>query len=83
MKTSCCLKCHFDFEEQWCIPYLPPELARWLRTEHRRLREAGYPREQVEAHAAEEMGVFRRYVPPDILATVEADHALFDAGKLG
>lgn len=70
---------HFAWEEEHALPYLPDSLQRRLRAEHKRLREAGYPRDQVLLHAEMEMGWFRRYCPSWIVEKIEADHAHYYA----
>lgn len=79
---SCCIRCHFDFEEDEIFPYLPEAARRRLKRTHDKLRRRKYPHAEVEQHAADEMVVFRRYVPPHLLERVEHDHALFDQGVL-
>jgi hypothetical protein len=70
---------HFAWEEEWALPYLPLSLQRRLLSEHQRLREAGYPRDQVLLHAEMEMGWFRRFCPKWIVDKIEADHDYYYA----
>lgn len=76
-KPSCCLGCHFDYEEKHAFPCLPEWARRLLYIEHENLRARGFPWAEVEAHAEREMGLFRLYCPPDVVAFIDADHVHF------
>ena len=80
--VACCTNCHFSWEERHCFPHLPASARHILQTEHKRLKEAGYPRLDVLAHSAHEMMYFRAYCPPDLVAQVERDHQEYEAGNL-
>ena len=79
---SCCLKCHFDWEEEHAFDSLPQELADSLRREHTELRENGYPRSKVLEHAEREMLCFRWYCKPEIVAYIEKDHQIYSQGRM-
>jgi len=81
-EPSCCLKCHFGWEEKHAFHQLPADLADELRREHRILAKLGYPKEAVLNHAEREMLCFRWYCDPDIVAFAQRDHALFDEGVM-
>lgn len=74
-ETDCCHGCHFDFEEDEAFRYLPPLVARYLKQEHDWLRREGFPHHATKIHAAREMKYYHRFVPPDIVRQIEADHA--------
>jgi hypothetical protein len=80
---SCCVECHFAFEEIHAFPHLPTHLAEQIRQEHNALHAAGYPKAEVLAHAEREMEIFRKYCPPDVLQQLDDDHAAYEAGTLG
>ena len=82
-KIICCIQCHFHYEELAAFPYIPIGWRLRLRAEHwklkrlmRRNKRRGdpLPMAAILAHAAEEMEVYRRHVPEDILARIEEDH---------
>lgn len=77
MATNDCLPCHFEFEEETLLPYLPKRYQAWLRRRHREIREDGYPAAEVISHAEEEMALFRRYCPPELVRVIEEDHAAY------
>jgi len=72
-----CVPCHFDYEEEKLLPFLPPYYQGWLLREHATLKAHGYPAAEVIAHAEREMPIFARYCPPALVAEVEADHRRF------
>jgi hypothetical protein len=72
-----CLPCHFEYEEQHVLPYLPPIYRRWLLWEHKQLKEAGYPAADVIAHSQREVPVFRRFCPAHLVDAVVEDHRRF------
>lgn len=78
-ETSCCVGCHFDFEHKYALPCLPAWAREMLQREHDDLRIQKFPWLKVALHAAKEMGLFRIYCPPDVVARIEADHRKFDA----
>lgn len=80
--ANCCLECHFSYEEQIALPYLPAHLQRRLVDEHQRLMRNGLPSDAVKAHSERELAWFRRYCPPEIVALVEHDHDLYEKGEL-
>ncbi len=64
-------------------PYLPPDELVKLKAEHKRLRELGYPPDEVAAHAAAEMPVFLRWVTdPEIIVQIDEDHDYYERGLL-
>lgn len=69
-----CVPCHFDYEEEVALPYLPRFWQRWLMAEHVRIRNAGYPAAEVLAHAEREMPVLERFCPPHVVQQVLDDH---------
>ncbi len=79
MKTSCCLHCHFVYEERNALPRLPRWASDLLEREHDDLRVRNFPWPKVEAHAQREMAFFRKYCPPAVVARIEADHQKFGA----
>jgi hypothetical protein len=76
--VSCCLKCHFRWEEINVLPYLPPELADQLLREHAAIERCKMLKSLVDDHAERELVMFRRYCPPELVAQVESDHAHLD-----
>lgn len=76
-KPICCLACHYAYEERVAGPCLPRWARGWLADAHKVLRESGNPAAMVEAHAAQEMILFRRHCPQNVVAQIEADHAHF------
>jgi len=81
-EPSCCLKCHFDWEEEHVFAQLPVALARDLKREHEALKAAGYPKQAVLDHAEREMLCFRWYCDPETVAFAQRDHRLFDQGLM-
>lgn len=73
--SGCCHQCHFDWEEEHCLPYLPSGIQQWLIEEHNALREQGFPPGLVARHADQELAYFQAYCPPELVRKVEADHA--------
>ncbi len=73
-KPICCLSCHYAYEERVCGPHLPAWARKWLTDQHDLLHAKGNPPELVKKHAEQEMVLFQRYCPPDVVAQVEADH---------
>lgn len=80
--VSCCLRCHFEWEESHAFGDLPPELAARLRLEHDELKAADYPRERVRDHAEREMLWFRWYCSPEVVAFLERDHEAYSRGEM-
>ncbi len=78
MKPTDCVNCHMAAEERHAFPYLPRQIRAWLKSEHVRLRQLGFPAQAVIDHSEEEMRIFRRYCPPEIIAQIEDDHERFD-----
>lgn len=77
----CCIDCHVRSEERRVLSYLEPPVRIWLRSEHARLRKAGFPIEEVKKHAAQEMGIFRdQGVPSNTLALLDMEHKEIAAG---
>lgn len=74
---ACCLPCHFSWEENKVLEFLPPEAQEWLIQDHKRLMERGLIPEEVLEHSREEMVFFRKYVPNSLLNKIEADHIHF------
>jgi len=81
-ECSCCVQCHFAFEEAHAFPHLPEQLRNELAAEHRALEAAGYPREKMTAHAQRETEMFRRFCPAAVLVQVEDDHRSYERGAL-
>lgn len=80
--SNCCIECHFSFEEDLALPYLPHHLQQQLIHEHQWIVARGFPRREVLEHAAREMVWFRQYVPEEIVAQIERDHCYYDHGML-
>lgn len=80
--ASCCIECHFAFEEKNAAPYLPPQAMAWLRKQHRILRERNYPPIEVNRHAHAEMHLFRRHCPAEIVELIDGDHDQYEQGNL-
>jgi len=81
-KPSCCLKCHFEWEEENAFADLPPEVADQLKREHADLRSQGYPRAKVIEHAEREMLAFHWFCDPETVAFIERDHDLYSQGQM-
>lgn len=79
---SCCLECHFGFEEEAAFPYLPMQWQQRLRQEHAWLVANRFPPDQVAAHAAWEDAVFRRHCPAWLCDLFERDHKAHQNGRL-
>jgi len=75
--VTCCEPCHFSWEETYAIPYLPADIRKWLVEDHKRVMKGGMKTEDILRHAEEEMVYFRKFLPRDILARIEADHLRF------
>ena len=83
IKRSCCLECHFGYEELHCGPHLPEHIRERIRQEHQDLIAQGLPAEAVHEHAHREMEWFREFgVPEDLLAQLEADHHEYEDGQM-
>jgi len=52
---TCCEPCHFSWEENYAIPYLPKEVAKWLVEDHKRVMRGGMKPKDILKHAKEEM----------------------------
>lgn len=81
-ETSCCLGCHFDYEDQNAFSFLSPEQVQQLRSEHDKLKQAGYPRQDMIAHAEREMKCFRQHCPDNVVDRIDRDHQEYVAGRL-
>ena len=79
---SCCLRCHFRYEEKHAFPHLPVRLRALIAAQHHWLEENGFPAEMVHNHAQSEMRPFRRYCPPDVVERIERDHVAYGRGAL-
>ncbi len=77
--VSCCVPCHFAWEEREVFPYLPWGLRRLLMREHDALERLGFPQGLVDEHAGREMERFLAYCPAKIVALVDADHGFLCA----
>ncbi len=82
--SSCCPRCHFAFEEQYVLPFLPREHQGWILREHAFLREyrrinGAWPGGYIVRHAEKEDPIFGRYLPPDIFRRMEREHQLIAA----
>lgn len=82
-KTSCCVKCHFEYEEAEALPYLPTRVRNRILAEHEELRANGFPPDAVEEHAEREMPWLRKYCPPEVIARCELDHDILAKGHPG
>ncbi len=80
--ASCCVECHFAYEERVAAPYLPPSARAWLRAQHEHLKSSGYPPLEVERHAIEEMRLYRKHCPSDIVELIMIDHVEYEGGRL-
>lgn len=79
---SCCVECHFAYEETHAFPFLPEHEQARLIVAHRKLVAGGLDAQAVGRHARDEMQVFRQYVPPAILRRIEDDHEHHERGAL-
>lgn len=81
--VSCCVRCHFAWEEREVFPYLPVSIRDKLLLEHGALRRLGYPKALVDAHAGREMDHVQAYCPAKLVAIVDADHGFLDESTRG
>jgi len=81
-QVSCCLRCHFAWEERNALPLLPPEIADRLLREHAAIERCGFPKSLLDDHGTRELIQFRRYCP-ELVPQVEADHIHLDGTKGG
>lgn len=85
--VTCCLECHFVFEEEQAFQYLPTEIQKKLQAEHDELRDRKFPERELLEHSIREMVYFKHYISPDendstldritkngILDRIEVDH---------
>lgn len=79
---SCCLECHFAYEERVVLPHLPPVEAKRLVDEHRWLVTNGFPPDKVAIHAAWEDATFPMYCPVDVCDLIHRDHQAHQHGLL-
>lgn len=79
LSGDCCHDCHFAYEERAAFPHLPAAARRQLAREHAQLRNAGFPKRAIEAHIRREMALYRKYVPPAVVARIDAEHAALGA----
>ena len=80
---NCCLSCHFSYEEELVLPFLPVPLRARLVEEHRRIAAMGYPEDAMKAHARWEEQVFVAYeVPEAVRKQISDDHEAHTAGQL-
>lgn len=79
---ACCLRCHFDYEEEHALPHLPDDLQAQLKKEHKKLEADGYPREAVLVHTEREMVWFKEHCPAHVVERVQQDHEKYKAGTL-
>lgn len=79
---SCCVECHFSFEESHALRFLPAELAEKIRADHQRIASLGFPRGEIDRHSRWEEAIFIRYCPPAVLQQVLDDHKAYERGEL-
>ena len=80
--ASCCLECHFALEERKVAPHLSDQERAWLRAQHKMLKRLGYPPDLVHRHAVEELRLFRKKCPAEIVEVIERDHGEYEMGNL-
>ena len=76
--VTCCLNCHFSFEEKEALPMLPEAEQEIIKKEHKELLERYYnktlnPKDVID-HAYREEKVFEKYCPPELLERIQTDH---------
>lgn len=81
-KASCCLKCHFKYEEDNAFSSLPPHLKKRLELEHAILKKSGYPKDDVLKHARKEELIFEKYCSSEVCQKVKKDHLTFGRGEM-
>lgn len=79
--AACCAPCHFAWEEEHVLPYLPLEHQEWILREHAFMREyrrsnGDWPRAYIVLHAETEDPIFKRYLPPAMFQRMEHEHKL-------
>lgn len=72
--VTCCLPCHFAYEERRVFPFLPPEEQVKWKAEHELLKANKYPEDAVFLHSVQEMAVFSQYCPEWLIKRINADH---------
>lgn len=78
---SCCLACHFEWEEREIWPYLSRSDRTSLQADHDRLRSRPSVDLDVRRHAAREtMIAARSGVPARLMASLDSDHRRLDHG---
>lgn len=70
---TCCLPCHFHFEEEEAFKYIPEADKKWIKEEHKAMGSHPSP-EVVLDHSKRERVVFEAYCPKDVLSRIDADH---------
>lgn len=72
--VTCCLPCHFSYEESRVFPFLPTEEQKKWKSEHEVLKANKYPPDAVFLHSVQEMEVFSKYCPDWLIKRLNADH---------
>ena len=81
--AECCVACHLSWEEQYVLPYLPPEHRRWILREHAFFRNqkkmtGQWPRQLLVEHAHAEDQLFGHYLPAPLLERMKYEHLVLD-----
>ncbi len=77
-----CLECHFEWEEQTLLPFLPAPIFKSLLHQHKDLqahlilRPEGPTKTEIERHARWEEDAFKRYLPKHIYTELCEQHRL-------
>ncbi len=74
-KRACCLRCHFNWEQEVIFPKLPSHVREQLMNEHALLLEPGTTQSMIESHNLRELVWFRAYCTPSEIDHCEKDHA--------
>ncbi len=70
---TCCLPCHFHYEEEVCFQYLTDLDKDWIKREHKEL--GSHPDiETLLDHSRREREVFKKYCPKEVVERIDADH---------
>ena len=72
---ACCEACHMGDEEELLAPYISQTAMDWLKSEHQKIKQAGFPIDYLVRHSIEEMAVFEQFdVPDHLMEKFLADH---------
>ena len=82
-EVTCCLECHFKFEEEHVLHFLPPRARSALLRDHAKIRR-NLKRHIVDAellitHAEAGEALFAEYVPIELRERMTRDHERIDA----